>query len=133
MSLSAAPPPVINPSTLVTYTAYNIPEFIPGSGVYLSTMFLSASQVPGGLDLGVIGAPGCSAFIGGLEYNFGTAVTSTPTAAASLLFGNVLLSPGNVIYAQAVGLFDPAHPLPNGQNAFGMVVSNGVRSSIQLQ
>jgi hypothetical protein len=132
MSLSASPRPIINPSTLVTYTLDNIVEFVPGSGVYLSTMFLSASQVPGGVDLGIIGAPGCNAYIGGLEYNLGTAVTTSPLSTVSITFGNVLLAPGDIIYAQAVALFDPAYPLPNGQNTFGLVVSNGVKSTANL-
>jgi hypothetical protein len=37
--------------------------------------------------------------------------------------------PGFQLYSQSVGLVTP-FSLPNGQNAFGLTVSNGVRSYI---
>jgi hypothetical protein len=43
----------------------------------------------------------------------------------------VNFAPGNVIAAQAISLVTP-FSLPNGQNAFGMTVSNAVRSTTQV-
>ncbi|MBX3461529.1 MAG: hypothetical protein KF830_00015 [Planctomycetes bacterium] len=132
LSLSAAPRPTINPSTVVTYTATNLYEFIPTSGVYLSTMFLSVNPLPGGFDLGVIGAPGCNAYISTLDLDLGGQVTLAPTASWNFTYDNVGFAPGNVIAAQAICLFDPTFPLPNGQNAFGLTTSNGVLSTIEI-
>jgi hypothetical protein len=132
MTLSAAPAPVINPSTVVTYTAANMVEFIPTSSVYLSTMFLSVNPIPA-FDLGVIGAPGCNAYIGTLDLDLGGQVTLAPTATWNFTYDNIGFAPGNVIAAQAICLFDPAFPLPNGQNPFGMITSNSVVSTTQLQ
>ncbi|MBX3461530.1 MAG: hypothetical protein KF830_00020 [Planctomycetes bacterium] len=128
MALSAAPAPVINPSTVVTYTATNLTEFIPTSGVYLSTMFLSVNPFLAGLDLGIIGAPGCNAHIFTLDLDLGGQVTFAPSASWNFTYDNVGFAPGNIIAAQAICLFDPAFPLPNGQNAFGLLTSNAVLS-----
>ncbi|MBX3461991.1 MAG: hypothetical protein KF830_02385 [Planctomycetes bacterium] len=134
MALSAAPIPVINPSTLVTYTATNLPEFIPSSGVYLSTMFLSVVPLPGGFDLtGILTTvPGCSAYIGTLDLDLGAQVTFANSASWTFTFDNVGFGPGNVIGAQAVALFDGAFPLPNGESG-GFLFSNGIVSTTELQ
>jgi len=132
MTLSAAPAPVINPSTLVTYTAIDLPEFVPGSGVYLSTMFLSVNPNPFGFDLNGIltTVPGCNAWIVTLDLDLGAQLTFAPTAMWSFTFDNVFFAPGNVIGAQAVALFDSAFPLPNGESG-GFLFTNGVRSTTQ--
>ena len=134
LSLSASPPPVINPSTNVTYTIGNIPEFVPTSGVYLSTLFLSVNPLPGGLDLaGILTVmPGCKAYIATLDVNIGTALTFAPTSAVPFTFATPYFAPGNVIAAQAVALFDGSFPLANGETG-GFVLSNGVKSTTQLQ
>lgn len=124
--LSAAPAPVISPSSVVTYTVGNVPEYLPTSGVYISTLFLSLGTLPG-VDLGIIGAGGCNAYIASLDLDLGGMVTLVPTAAWNLTFDNVVFAPGNVVYAQAISLVAP-NSLPNGQNAFGLTTSNGVRS-----
>jgi hypothetical protein len=131
LTLSASPAPVINPSTVVTYTIANVPEFAPGAGVHLATLFLSLGSLPG-VDLGILGAPGCNAYIAALDLNISVAPSLTPTATTTVTFSDVFFAPGNVVYAQAVALFDPAFPLPNGQNAFGLTVSNGVMSTTHL-
>ena len=46
LTLAAAPPPVLNPATLVTYSIGGVPEFVPGSGLHLSTLFLSVNSLP---------------------------------------------------------------------------------------
>jgi hypothetical protein len=126
MVLSASPAPVISPSTMVTYTVADVPEYLPGSGVHISTLFLSLGSVPG-VDLGIIGAPGCNGYIASLDLDLGGMVTVVPTASWNLLFDNVLFAPGNVVYAQAISLVAP-NSLPNGQNPFGLTTSNGVRT-----
>ncbi len=134
LALSASPAPVINPSTTVTYTVGNIPEFVPGSGLYVSAVFLSVSPVPSGLDLtGLLAnVPGCRAYIGTLDLALGASVTTTPTFALPFTFSAPAFAPGTTIAAQAVALFDPAFPLANGANG-GFVFSNGVLSVAQLQ
>ena len=131
LTLSATPPPVINPSTLVTYTANNLPEFVPGSGVYLATCFLSVSPNPAGFDLAGIltTVPGCNAYILTLDLDLGAQVSVAPTASWSVTFDNVNFAPGNVIAAQAVALFDPSFPLLNGESG-GFLLSNGVQSYV---
>lgn len=134
LSLSASPAPVINPSTTVTYTINNIPEFVPGSNLYVSVVFLSVAPVPGGLDLtGILtNLPGCRAYIASLDLGIGTAVTTVPTNSAAFTFSAPVFTPGASIAAQAVALFDPSFPLMNGANG-GFVFSNGVLSVTQLQ
>ena len=134
MTMSASPAPVINPSTNVTYTISNIPEFAPNTGVYLSTLFLSVTPLPAGIDLSglLTQTPGCKAYIGTLDLDLGVALTGVSTSSRSVTFSAPVLTPGLVIAAQSVALFDPAFPLLNGE-AGGLVVSNGVLSVCQLQ
>ena len=134
MSMSASPAPVINPSTNVTYTISNIPEFAPNTGVYLSTLFLSVTPLPVGIDLAglLTQQPGCKAYIGTLDLDLGVALTGASASSRSITFSAPVLTPGLVIAAQSVALFDPAFPLLNGE-AGGLVVSNGVLSVCQLQ
>jgi hypothetical protein len=134
LTLSASPAPVINPSTNVTYTVGNIPEFVPGSGLYLSAVFLSLTPLPGGVDLtGILAnVPGCRAYIGTLDLSLGAAVTTTPTMSLPFTFFAPVFAPGTTIAAQAVALFDPTFPLANGASG-GFVFSNGVLSVAQLQ
>lgn len=134
LTLSAAPAPVINPSTNVTYTIGNIPEFVPGSGVYLSLMFLSVNPLPAGLELSGIltTVPGCKLLISTLDFGIGTAITTGPTNAVPFTFFAPAFAPGTTIAAQAFALYDPAFPLANGESG-GFLFSNGVLSVTQLQ
>ncbi|MBL9079209.1 MAG: hypothetical protein JNL08_17030 [Planctomycetes bacterium] len=134
MTLSATPSPVINPSTLVTYTANNVPEFLPSSGVYIGTLFFSVNPLPGGFPLtGILTTvPGCNAWIATLDVDLGGTFNIAPTLAWNFTFDNVVFAPGNVIAAQAVALFDPSAPLLNGESG-GFLLSNGVLSSIWPQ
>ena len=134
MTLTAAPRPVINPSTLVTYTATEVPEFVPGSGVYIGTMYLSANPLLGGFDLtGILTTvPGCSAYVATLDLDLGGTVNVAPTLSWSFPFSNAFFAPGNQIGAQAVALFDPSFPLLNGESG-GFLLSNGVLSTTELQ
>ncbi|MBM3973739.1 MAG: hypothetical protein FJ301_06525 [Planctomycetes bacterium] len=133
LTLSASPAPVINPSTVVTYTVGNVPEFAPNTGVYISGLFLSLNVLPAGLDLTGILAnlPGCRAYLGTLDLSFAT-VSLSPTVAYPFTFMAPAFPPGLPIGAQAAGLFDSAVPLINGENG-GFVFSNGVLSVAQIQ
>ena len=134
LTLSASPAPIINPSTNVTYTVGGIPEFVPGSGVYLSAIFLSVNPLPGGLDVTnlLTTVPGCRAYIATLDLSLGAFLTAAPTSSATFQFANNVFAPGTTVAAQAVGLFDPAFPLANGESG-GFVLSNGVLSVTQTQ
>ena len=134
MTLSGSPFPIVNPSTTVTYTATNVPEFIPGSGVYIGTAFLSANPLPGGFDLaGVLTTvPGCNAYVATLDLDLGGALNIAPTLSWNFTYDNVLFAPGNEIAVQAVALFDPTFPLINGESG-GFLLSNGVLSELETQ
>ena len=62
----------------------------------------------------------------------GTLSFGVPTLSWTFNFSNAVFSPGNVIAAQAVALFDPTFPLANGE-AGGFILSNGVLSTTELQ
>ena len=134
LALSAGPAPVINPSTAVAYTISGIPEIVPGSGLYFSTLILSVNPLPSGLDLfGILTTvPGCELYLSSLDVNIGGAITATPFNVVPLTFSTPTFAPGNVIGAQAVAFFDTNFPLLNGE-AGGFVLSNGIRSITQTQ
>jgi hypothetical protein len=134
MTLTASPNAVINPSTLVTYTANDVPEFVPGSGVYIGTMFLSVNPLPSGFDLtGILTTvTGCNAYVASLDIDLGGAVNIAPSLSWSFNYSNAFFAPGNVVASQAVALFDPAFPLLNGE-AGGFLFSNGLRTTTHLQ
>ena len=134
MTLSASPFPIINPSTTVTYTASNAPEFSPGSGIYIGTMFLSVNPLPGGFDLqGILTTvPGCNAYLSTLDIDLGGTLNVLPTLTWGFTYSNAFFAPGNVVAAQAVALFDSSFPLLNGE-AGGFLLSNGVLSTTELQ
>jgi hypothetical protein len=72
------------------------------------------------------------AYIGTLDLDLGVALTGVSSRSRSVTFSVPVLTPGLVIAAQSVVLFDPAFPLLNGE-AGGFVLSNGVLSVCQLQ
>ena len=105
-----------------------MPEFAPGAGIYVGINILSLTQIPApGVDLAIIGAPGCPALIGSLDVTLNlVGVTPTNTSALPLPAG---LPSGIQIFAQSAALIVP-NSLPNGQNAFGLTTSNGIASTI---
>jgi hypothetical protein len=133
LALSAAPNPISTPTTgtLVTYTTDNIPEFVPTSGIHIAINILSLNQVPApGIDLIIIGAPGCPALVATLDL-----VQSMvgPTSTLSVTFPVPPgVPPGTYIYSQSAALVQPGS-LPGGMNAFGLETSNGISSFITLQ
>jgi hypothetical protein len=133
LALSASPAPISTPSigTVVTYTTSNIPEYIPTSGLYIAINILSLGQIPApGIDLIVIGAPGCPAFVSSLD------VTQAMVGASNSQSVTFSIPPGLpgglAIYSQSAAMVQP-FSLPNGQNAFGLTTSNGIASVIQAQ
>lgn len=127
MELAVGPAPISTPTSgsTLTYTTSNIPEFAPGLRIGLN--IISLSQVNPGLDLGFLGAPGCNAYIGSLD--FSQAMVG-PSSTMSVNFPLPLGVPaGTTIYSQSISLIQP-NSLPNGQNSFGMTVSNGVLSYV---
>src|SRR5690606_13413881 len=134
VTLSAAPRPVIHPSTVVTYTADNLPEFAPGSGVYIGTIVLRVDPVMSGFDLtGILTTmPGCNAYIASLDLDLGGQASLTPSMSWAFNYVSGIFAPGDVIAAQAVALFDPSTPLANGESG-GFLFSNGVLSTTYVQ
>lgn len=126
-TLSAGPAPISNSSsgTTITYTTDGMIEYAPGVAIGLN--ILSGAQVPAGTPLAFLGAPGCAAYIGSLDFTQAM-VGPGPTQAVTFSLPSGLPS-GLEIYSQSVILLPP-NSLPNGQNAFGMTVTNGVRSVI---
>jgi hypothetical protein len=124
MELRAAPAPVSSASlgTAVVYSTTNIPEYATGAGIYVGLTAFSLGQVPGGLDLGFLGAPGCSAYILSLDFTQTmVGVSSSNSVTLNLPAGLPVLQ----IYAQSVALVQPG-----SLNAFGLTVSNGILSQI---
>jgi hypothetical protein len=128
-TLSASPAPISSASSgaVVTYTTANMVEYATGSGVYLGLNILSVNQVANGVDLAFLGAPGCLAYVGTVDLPQ-TMVGVSPTNSVTLPLPTGV-TPGVEIFSQSVCLITP-NSLPNGQNAFGMIVSNAVRSYV---
>jgi len=129
LAMTAAPSPVSTASagTIVTYTATDVPPFAPAAGVYIAMHILSLGQIATGLDLGFLGAPGCSAYVTTLDYTqANVGFSSTATFTFALPAG---VPAGTLLYAQTAALVQP-NSLPNGQNAFGLTVSNGIQSYV---
>jgi hypothetical protein len=128
LALSASPPPLSTATTgtIVTYTTSNM-RAISGPGPFVGLNILSLGQVPGGLGLGFIGAPGCSAYVLSLDYTQAmVGLTSTNSVTLTIPPG---VPTGTQLFSQSVNLIPP-NSLPNGQNAFGMLTSNGVKTTI---
>lgn len=103
------------------YTIDNAPEIAAGAGAAVGLLIFSVSSVPGGLDLGVLGAPGCFAYVGGLDVS--VSFVGPPGTFQVPLTVPAGVTPGTVIYAQAAAL------LPSF-NAGGLMTSNAVKTTI---
>lgn len=127
LALAASPAPVSTASTgtVVTYTTSNMRALVGGPFVGLNVM--SLGQVPNGLDLGFLGAPGCRVYVQSLDFTQAM-VGVTPTNSVTLPVP-AGIPPGFQLFSQSVNLITP-NSLPNGQNSFGMITSNGVISTI---
>jgi hypothetical protein len=116
LRLSTATNPVLG--STMTFTTNEIPA--TGLSFYL----LSAGQYNPGLDLGVIGAPGCNAYIT-LPEILSSLQIGSPSATSNLTLPADPFFVGLSVYSQAVAL-DPT------ANAFGFITSNGVRSVLNV-
>ncbi len=131
ISLSASPAPISTSTTgtAVVYAIDTIPEFAPGSSLYVALNVFSLGQLPApGLDLTFLGAPGCSALVQSIDFTQ-SVVGFTPSLTTTLNLPAGVPA-GTVIYVQAAALVTP-NSLPNGQNASGIVTSNGIASLVQ--
>lgn len=130
LALGASPAPVSTATggAVVTYTVANVPETAPGSGQRIAVYAASFGTLgPGGLDLGFLGAPGCALQLPTTDYSRLLAGT-TPALAFAVQFP-AGIPPGFVFHSQAAALLAPGS-LPNGQNALGLLTSNGLASVV---
>lgn len=117
LRVSASPSPTLGAT--VDYTTSNEPS--PNLGLF----FLSPVSLPG-IDLGVIGMPGClanidiGAGVGNLITNLGAPF---PSMTYSLTIPSVTTLLGLQLFGQSIWLEPTANP-------FGALTSNGVRSTI---
>ena len=125
LSITGAPVSSSTAGATMTYTLDNMQAYAGGASIGL--VAISVTQTNPGLPLGFLGAPGCNAYIGSLD------VTLPVIGIGSSLSTTFSLPPGVAsgleLYAQGVNLVVP-NSLPNGQNAFGMILSNGMRQRI---
>ena len=113
LSLNASPAPVVGAT--VVYQTDNIPATAP-----ISVAILSFVQINPGVDLGFLGAPGCTQLVnnsaGASFLQFGG-----PSASTSLTIPNSPSFSGINLYAQSAAL-------DASQNALGVILSNGVKT-----
>ncbi|MBZ0152554.1 MAG: hypothetical protein K8J09_13595 [Planctomycetes bacterium] len=128
VTLTADPAPISTATTgtVVTYTTDFMSELAPG--VYVGLNVLSLSSIPApGLDLTVLGAPGCAAFVGSIDLAQAM-VGPTPSQSVTLAIPPGI-GIGTLIFSQSVVLVPPFSQ-PNGQNAAGLLTSNGLQTLI---
>ncbi|HEX6813257.1 MAG TPA: hypothetical protein VF384_16670 [Planctomycetota bacterium] len=114
LTLAASPRPAIGATVDVVTSKLPI-------GSVVGILFLGLNPIPGGIDLGIIGAAGCSAYIDPT-----TAVSSTliaPSLTVPLPIPPVQALYGTVVHGQSV-------MLAPGENPFGLVTSNAVAMTI---
>ena len=125
LAASGAPISTGTTSSTVTYTTSNMIE--AGPGVYVGINIISTIQSNPGVPLAFLGAPGCNAYVGSLAFTQAMVGASSTQSVTFPIPVNV--PSGFEIYSQSVNLVVP-NSLPNGQNAFGLTTSNGIRSFI---
>ena len=127
--LAATPAPTSTPTggATVTYAVDHIPDANVNSGVFFGVAIFSSFGSPLGFDLTALGLPGCRLHVVGVDVSL-PFVGSTPSQTLTLtLPPNVPI--GTQLHTQAAALVFP-NSLPNGQNPFGAVTSNALRSTI---
>ncbi len=115
LALAGTSAPVLG--TSLGFQADNIP-----ASQVLSLYVMSAGQINPGLDLGSIGAPGCSAFVS-LPELVTIDLLTQPSASVSYAIPADAALVDLEIYSQAISFVA-------GVNAFGMITSNGVASKL---
>lgn len=131
LTLAASPAPIFTvggPSVPITYTVTNVPDAAPPFGIGIGLLAFSVAPAPG-IDLGFVGAPGCSLNIASFDVVL-SLPSSAPTSSLTLAVPQPLAA-GLSFWSQAIALFPPGS-LPNGQNAFGALTSNGLQSRFGL-
>ncbi|GAB4139682.1 MAG: hypothetical protein Fur0037_06050 [Planctomycetota bacterium] len=127
LSLSASPAPVSTASrgTVVTYAIAGVPELSPGS--HLGLLALGFAADPSGPDLAAFGMPGCRSYLASAD----AALLASGTGPNLLVTLHLPagLPPGLLLHATALAFFPP-FGLPNGQNALGVLTSNGLTSLV---
>nr|MCU0867551.1 hypothetical protein [Planctomycetota bacterium] len=98
-------------------------------GVYVGVTILSLSQVLGGTDLSLLGMPGCRLYVGSLDLLSSVVGPSSSLTTTFQVPAGVPV--GFQFYATSAALISP-NSLPNGLNAGGFVVSNGVASRVSV-
>jgi hypothetical protein len=111
LKLAASARPVIN--TSLTFTTSNIP-----ASTAFTLYVLSVGQINPGVDLGIIGAPGCNAYIQ-LPEVLSNFQIGGPTATTVVSIPNDPFFVGQSFYSQAIGLDATA-------NAAGITSSSAV-------
>ncbi len=127
LSITASPPPVSTPNsgTLITYTVHDIPAASPGN--HLGYTVLGLQPDFAGTDLSALGLPGCINRLASVDLTMlFVSPTSTATTTLALPAG---MPKGLTYHAMAIAFVYP-YSLPNGQNGFGGVVSNGLSGLI---
>lgn len=128
LTLTASPAPVYapsGPSVPVTYTLTNVIDTFAPFGIGLPLLAFSTAPITPGIDLSFLGMPGCDLNIASLDVILAMPTTA-PTSSLTIAFPQPL-SPGLSFYAQGVSLFAP-FSLPNGENSFGGIMSNGLQT-----
>jgi hypothetical protein len=133
VTLSASPAPTFTlggSSVPITWTTSNLRDLSPVvPGVYIASIFFSVSPplFGTGIDLTFLGvdAPGCNFLLGsiGVIWN----INPTGSSHDEVIAFPQPLSPGDTFYSQAVNFIIP-NSLPTGQNNFGVLTSNAVKS-----
>lgn len=129
MSLTASPPPVstAQSGTTIVYQIEAIPDADVNSGIYFGITMLSLAPMAPAANLASFGMPGCLLHVAAADFTL-PFVGSTPVQ-STILPLPAGVPAGVQVFAQAAALVFPGS-LPNGQNAFGAVTSNGVRSFV---
>lgn len=121
LQLSASPDPVstITTGTTVVYTIDHALPLVPGGAVLGVLALTTQSSLP--VDLSALGAAGCFLHVGSLVATLDYVGPGGPqTVAVALPAG---IPPATRLFAQAA-------VLAAGANAFGMITSNGIESTI---
>ncbi len=114
LTLSSSSPVVGTP---VSYTLDAIP-----TGTLAYGLIFGVTQVNPGMDLGMIGAPGCSRYVDGDFFTSLVISPMTPTDTTTIAFPNDPILIGFTFYTQAASLTPGVNPL-------GVLTSNGVSST----
>jgi len=134
LALSASPAPISTATagTQVSYTLHDVPDVLVSSGLRFGVLVVAFSGDPVGLDLAMVGAPGCRLYVGGLDVLIGFVDGSDQSTLSVPVDIPAGVPAGTELFVQGVAAFVP-NTLPNGGNDLGATTSNGVRSVIGQQ